>query len=173
MEFSDVLDKYRSEQSSKSDLGTKFEELMSRYLLTDPVYSARIDKVWTWGRFPLRSQLGDHDTGIDIVARTKDGEYWAIQCKCYSEDHRVSKADMDTFISTSGRKFRDETSEEMSFSKRMIIATTDNWSSNATESANNQTIPVIIIGLSILREAAVDWDAIEEGTSRQDDQDRR
>ncbi|MDR1405339.1 MAG: hypothetical protein LBJ20_07245 [Candidatus Methanoplasma sp.] len=68
------MNKYRSEQSSKSNLGTKFEELMVRYLRTDPVYSEKIDKAYLWSRFPFRSQLGGHDTGIDeSVKLAKNG----------------------------------------------------------------------------------------------------
>lgn len=163
MEFSELLDKYRKNAFSKSDLGTKFEELMVGYLKTDPKYAPQFEWVKLWRNFPARDELGGQDTGIDIVAKTNSGEYWAIQCKFYSEDHRVSKADMDTFLSTSGRKFHDESGSETSFSQRIVIATTDNWGENALEASHDQTIPVSLIHLSDLNDAPVDWESIEQG----------
>lgn len=131
--------------------------------MTDPTYSNQLQWAKTWMSFPGRGDFGGKDTGIDIVAKTRDGEYWAVQCKCYAEDHTVSKADMDTFIATSGRRFHDDDGREVSFSLRLIIATTDNWGSNAIEVTKGQTIPVSIIGLNILENAPVIWDEIEAG----------
>ncbi|MDR3074464.1 MAG: DEAD/DEAH box helicase family protein, partial [Candidatus Methanoplasma sp.] len=136
---------------------------IARYLMTDPAYASGFDRVYLWKDFFARKELGGHDTGIDLAAKTKTGEYWAIQCKCYAEDHRVSKDDVDTFISASGRRFRDEDGIERSFAVRCIVATTDEWSEHAHGATGNQAIPVVLIGLNILRDARVDWDAIEKG----------
>jgi predicted helicase len=44
------------------------------------------------------------DTGIDLVARTRGTEeYHAIQCKCYAATYRVMKADIDSFLTASGK----------------------------------------------------------------------
>lgn len=163
MEFADVLKKYRDSSFSKSDLGTKFEELMARYLMTDPSYANMFQWVKLWNNFSARTEFGGHDTGIDLVAKTKDNRYWAIQCKMYSEECRVTKSDMDTFLATSGRKFHDDSANITSFSQRMIIATTDNWGVNASDVTIDQTIPVIMVSLAILNSAPVRWDEIEEG----------
>ena len=168
MSFNSILQKYRSDSYSERDKGARFEELISCYLMTEPAYASTLEKVWVWSSFPSRSDFGGRDTGIDLVARTKDGEYWAVQCKCYAEDHPVTKSDMDTFLSTSGRMFRDIDGKEVSFSLRVIVATTDNWSFNAVEVTKGQTIPVTIIGLSILENAPVDWDEIEAGVHGKD-----
>ncbi len=162
MPLQDVLSKYRTESRTERDKGARFEELIARYMMTDPVYSDQLEWVKLWIDFPGRTSMGGGDTGIDLVARTKGGEYWAIQCKCYEEGHYVSKADMDTFISTSGRTFLADGQEER-FSFRLVFATTNNWSENAIESTVGQTIPVSIVKLSDLEAAQVDWDAIEEG----------
>lgn len=163
MSFRSILDKYRSEATSERDKGTKFEELISRYLMTDEVYAQKLEWVKLWNDFPQRMQFGISDTGIDLVAKTKMGKYWAIQCKCYAEDQKVSKDDMDTFITTSGRGFRVDDEEIIHFELCLIIATTDNWSSNALEATEKQKIPVSIVGLSILEQSDVDWDEIEKG----------
>ena len=31
------------------------------------------------------------------MAKTKDGDFWAIQCKCYSEETRIDKPAVDSF----------------------------------------------------------------------------
>jgi predicted helicase len=53
--------------------------------LTDPKYTAVLRHVWLWEDFFAHEELGGTDTGIDLVAGTTGGEYWAIQCKYYSE----------------------------------------------------------------------------------------
>ncbi|MGI5964899.1 MAG: DEAD/DEAH box helicase family protein, partial [Candidatus Methanomethylophilaceae archaeon] len=163
MQFDEILSKYRAMSSSKSDLGTRFEELIARYMKTDPMYAPQLENVWVWSSFPFRSEISGHDTGIDLVAETKTGEYWAIQCKFYEENHRVSKEDLDTFISTSGKRFRDDSGEFRTFSQRFIFATTNNWTETAVASTENQIIPVVRVGLNKLREAPVDWESIYGG----------
>ena len=46
MTFDDILEKYRSTQYSMRDEGTRFEELMKAWLLTEPTYITTIEKVW-------------------------------------------------------------------------------------------------------------------------------
>lgn len=155
--FSDVLKKFRAESSSEKEKGTKFEELIRRYLLTDKVYADRFEKVWMWDDFFARAELGGRDTGIDLVAKDKYGQFWAIQCKCYAEDTPVSKADMDSFISTSGRMFTDEDGVKKPFAQRLVVASTDNWGVNALEVLRAQSTPVNILKLSDLESAQVNW----------------
>ena len=168
MEFDNILRIYREAAYSKADLGTKFEELIARYLKTDPLYSNQLEEVWLWNEFPYNASISGHDTGIDIVAKTKSGEYWAIQCKFYGEDHGVDKGDMDTFMSASGRTFKDYSGQNIPFSQRMVFSTTDNWTETAIQSLENQTIPVMRVGLHMLREAGVDWNSIYDGLHGKD-----
>ncbi len=76
--FQVILAKYRKYAFSEHDKGMKFERLMQAYLQTDPQYSNRFSEVWLWSEFPARRDFGGADIGIDLVARTFDGEYWAI-----------------------------------------------------------------------------------------------
>ena len=47
-----------------------------------------------------RLNLPGPDEGIDIIARTRRGEYWAIQCKFRSQrDKRLSRRELGTFTS--------------------------------------------------------------------------
>ena len=50
---------------------------MQAYLQTDPKYAYRLKKVWLWNEFPGKLDLGGGDTGIDLVALTQEGDYWA------------------------------------------------------------------------------------------------
>ena len=138
---------------------------MRSWLLTDPRYE-RLTQVWMWNDFPSKSDFGGKDTGIDLVARTDMGEYWAIQCKCYQEDAIIDKPSVDSFLSTSSRTFTDpETFQTTSFSNRLWISTTNHWGSNAEETIRNQRPPVSRIGLTDLEISPVDWEKLEEGIS--------
>lgn len=162
MSFITILNKYRKLSFSERDKGDRFERLIQSYLYTDPKY-AHLRKIWLWGEFPQRDQFGSHDVGIDLVAETVEGEYWAVQCKAYREDARITKEEVDTFLSTSGRSFKNEQGETIHFSNRLWVSTTNKWSSKAEETLQNQNPPVTRINLTDLEQAPVEWDKIDEG----------
>ena len=108
MSFNKILEKYRKISFSERDKGDRFERLMQAYLLTDPKYAYKLKKVWLWSEFHGKSDLGGNDTGIDLVALTFDGDYWAIQCKCFQENSSIDKPALDSFLSTSSREFKNE-----------------------------------------------------------------
>lgn len=155
--FNTVLNKYREIAFSQRDKGERFERLMKAYLLTDPKYAHKFKKVWLWNEFPAKEELGGTDTGIDLVALTIEGEYWAIQCKCYQETSVIDKPAVDSFITTSGRKFKDETGTMQSFAHRLWISTTNKWGTNAIQALNNQHPQVTRLNLSDLNDAPLDW----------------
>ena len=162
--FVKILEKYRRDSLSEADKGSRFEELMREYLWNDPKYSIFFNEIWLWREFPFRKDFGTgHDVGIDLVARTHDGKYWAIQCKCYKEDTYIQKADVDTFITTAMKQFNDENMQPTKFSQLVWIATTDKFSSNAIESFKNLPVKHFIIGLRNLINAPVDWAKLEAG----------
>jgi predicted helicase len=163
MSFNKVLQKYRTQSFSEKNKGERFERLMQSYLQTDPNYIFLFKNVWMWEDFPFKSDLGGNDTGIDLVAVTDDDEYWAIQCKCYSETAVIDKPSVDSFLSTSSRQFKNEKGEKVNFSNRLWISTTNRWGTNASETIKNQTPPVSRIGLNDLEEAPVDWESLESG----------
>ena len=39
-----------------------------------------------WNEFPYIKDLGDKDSGIDLVPETIEGDFWTVQCKCYMKD---------------------------------------------------------------------------------------
>lgn len=162
MEFRELLARYRGESLSEAEKGSKFERLMRVYLLALPKFQGMFEKVWLWHDFPYRTDFGSgHDIGIDLVVLTVTGEYWAVQCKCYAADAYISKEDVDTFLSTSGKRFSDGQLEAKRFSRRLWISTTDNWSANAEAALQTQVPPVMKIGLADLAQSPVDWAALE------------
>ncbi|MBX3002773.1 MAG: DEAD/DEAH box helicase [Anaerolineales bacterium] len=163
MSFKSILDKYQKLAFSKRDKGDRFERLMQAYLLTDRTYADRFSKVWLWSEFPYRADLGGIDAGIDLVALTVEGEYWAIQCKFFDETTGIDKASVDTFLSTSSREFKDDNLLTRSFAHRLWISTTNKWSRNATEAIRNQKPPVSRLNLSDLSQAPVDWQKLDQG----------
>jgi predicted helicase len=163
MSFNKILEKYRKISFSQRDKGDRFERLMQAYLLTDKLYSDKFKNVWLWNEFHAKNDLGGNDTGIDLVALTNEGDYWAIQCKCYQETSIIDKPAVDSFLSTSSREFKNENLKTVRFSHRLWISTTNKWGSNATEAIKNQNPPVSRINLFDLQEAPVDWDKLESG----------
>ena len=161
--FNILLQKYRKYSFSKEDLGRRFERLMQAYLQTDPKYAVLFKKVWLWNDFFAKKDLGGHDTGIDLVAQTFNGDFWAIQCKCFQEDTYIDKPAVDTFLATSSRKFSDENFQTVGFAHRLWISTSNKWTSNAEEAIKNQNPPVSRISLYDLQNAPVDWGQLEEG----------
>lgn len=163
MSFRKILDKYRKIAFSERDKGDRFERLMQAYLKTDPKYASKFKHVWMWNEFPGKIDLGGGDTGIDLVALTHEGDYWAVQCKCFQEDSLIDKPAVDSFLSTSSREFKNEQMQTTRFAQRLWISTTNRWGSNASEAIRNQNPPVTRINLFDLVEAPVDWDKLEEG----------
>ncbi len=159
-----VLEKYRTCSFSERDKGARFERLIKHYLLVAPVYKTVIEKVWLWNEFPCRKDFGSgNDAGIDLVAKTYSGDYWAIQCKCYREDAVIAKKDVDTFLSTSSRKFCDEELKPTYFSHRLWIDTTRKpWSSEAAQVIQSQMIPVMVLHADFLENESIDWEKLED-----------
>lgn len=163
MNFKDILHKFRTESFTEKEKGTKFERLMRSWLLTDPRYN-ELEKVWLWEEFPGRKDFGGTDTGIDLVAKTEMGDYWAIQCKCYAEDAAIDKPAVDSFLATSSRTFTNEvTFQTTRFSNRVWISTTSHWGSNAEEAIRNQEPPVTRVGMADLNSSPVDWQKLLDG----------
>jgi predicted helicase len=166
LSFKDVLEKFRKESFSERDKGGRFELLMKKYLQVEPQYKNRLKTIWLWNEFPFRKDFSGKDTGIDLVAQTYEGDYWAIQCKCYAEDNRIDKAGVDSFLATSSKSFVNENAQTVMFKQRLWISTTNNWNSEAEETIKNQNPPVARISLTDLENSSeyINWDELVNGT---------
>jgi len=170
MNFDQILQKYRDTSVSERHKGYRFERLMQSFLKTYPIYDGDFTDIWLWEEFPSRADfgVGDKDLGIDLVAKTKNGDYWAIQCKCYQESTTIDKPKVDTFLSTSGKSFYDtqQAGKKVNFACRLWIDTTiKGFNNDAQQTIQNQTPEVIRLGYYRLVEAKVDWKKLDEGLS--------
>ena len=163
MTFLEILEKHRKLATSERDKGDRFERLMQGYLQTDPQYAHQFKSVWLWSEFPAKADFGGKETGIDLVALTFNGEYWAIQCKCYQQSGMINKPAVDSFLATSSKVFTGEYGKTIGFSERLWISTTNNWNLNAEEAIRNQSPSVTRLNLQALIDAPVDWEKLDKG----------
>jgi predicted helicase len=90
--------------STDGQRGAAFERLTQLYLQTTPEYRAELRHVWTLREVPpdvwRRLNLPFRDEGIDLIACTRHGEYWAIQSKFRSQrDKPLNRRELGTFSS--------------------------------------------------------------------------
>ncbi|GHG21110.1 restriction endonuclease [Paracoccus aerius] len=145
-----LLDSYRAAAASEREKGTYYERLCAAFLTHDPLQAEQYEQVWTWVDWAARNGWVGKDVGIDLVAKLRGHEgYAAIQCKFYAAKHKIAKADIDSFISASGKE---------PFARRVIMDSTEGeWSDNAEAMLIGQVIPVIRIGLVDMRASAIQW----------------
>ena len=89
---------------TQGEKGAVFERLTQLYLQTIPEYRAALRHVWTLREVPpdVRKLLNlpTLDEGIDFIACTRHGEYWAIQSKFRSQrDKPLNRKELGTFSS--------------------------------------------------------------------------
>ena len=152
-----LLDEYRARAKSEREKGTLFEELTRQFLLHDARFAHQFKEIYLWSEWPER-RTGD--TGIDLVAiPVHDGEGpVAIQCKFYALGHRIQKADIDSFLSASGKE---------PFGRRIVVDTSGApWGKNAQDAIEGQQIPVSRITLADLRDSDIDWRTYSLGSTQ-------
>ena len=87
-----------------TDKGTAFEIIVAHYLRTDPIYRAKLARVWLLRDVPAeihaRLNLPHPDKGIDLITETHAGEFWAVQAKYRSDpEASLTHDDLSTFTS--------------------------------------------------------------------------
>ena len=148
-DFYNALNYIRENANSQFGKGRTFERLIRAYLLEDPFYRKRFSEVYLWSEWAeLRPEFDGVDLGIDLVAIERDGGYCAIQCKCYAEDKRVSKGDLDSFISESNRE---------PYTARIFVDTGGSWSANLLKAIDGLQPPCQRIGAADLASRPVQW----------------
>jgi predicted helicase len=152
--LNDILDRFRTSAASPREAGTYFEELTVHYFKIEPAYRELYSDVVPYATWAERQGLDKRDVGIDLVAETVSNEFHAIQCKLFAPEHRVQKADIDSFFTASGKK---------PFTRRLIVSTTNLWSVHAEEALREQRTPVTRIDLAHLESSAIDWSRYAPG----------
>ena len=152
-----LLDEYRARAKSEREKGTLFEELTRQFLLHDARFAHQFKEIYLWGEWPER-RTGD--TGIDLVAVPVDPSAGpvAVQCKFYALGHRIQKADIDSFLSASGKE---------PFGRRIVVDTSGApWGKNAQDAIEGQQIPVSRVTLANLRDSDIDWRTYSLGSTQ-------
>lgn len=142
----EVFDQIVEESVDKRQQGTRWERAVQWFLTQDPAWRDRFEHVWMWDDAPTNP--GRQDTGIDLVAQDTDGEYWAIQAKCYSKT--LSDKDVSTFFMASMADTR---------YKHFIIADTAPAVSHNLETyiTDHKDRDITRIDLEWIRDANIDW----------------
>ena len=164
--LADVLIQLRQSSHLTSDQGMRFERLVKAALLADPVQKTQFEVIHSWKDWASLHDQDEHrqDTGIDLVAElsaAQGGGNVAIQCKFYEAGKsQISKQDIDSFLSASGRVFLDSQQQTHKFARRMIVTTLDHWTKHAEDAIRVQAIPVTRFDLNKLKDLQVDWQGL-------------
>lgn len=144
--FHDILGELEAASLDTAEKGNRFERLMQAYLTTDPEFAQIYEEVWLWMEYPGRD--GRPDTGIDLVAKSWDGELTAIQCKFFAPTTTVDKKMIDSFLAASSKA---------EFDQRLIISTSDKWGKNAEAAIEGLHPPVARLRAQDLANSPIDW----------------
>ncbi len=151
--FFDLINTYRTTAKTEREKGTYFELLCIKYFENEPFYADLFTKIQTYSEWAKEQGLTGKDTGIDLVATTKENKFHAIQCKLYDADSTVSKGEINSFLAAASKTY---------FERRIIVSTTHKWSDNALQTLENQDPPVTKIDLETLAQSAIDWSKFAE-----------
>ena len=150
-EFQQALEFIHSKAKNTKELGDYFERISKIYFENDDIQKQYYSEVYhytDWAR--ERSNFSTKDIGIDLVAKLRDEEgYVAIQCKCYSEDNTITKAQIDSFVSASSSDI---------FKRLILIDTTlQSLGQNAQSTIDNLNKPFTRIQINELETSRIDW----------------
>ncbi|MCR5259221.1 MAG: DEAD/DEAH box helicase family protein, partial [Desulfovibrio sp.] len=152
------------------ELGARFERLCAAWLMADPYYAGVLEKVWLWDGFARQLTkdlqpgiLSNADQGIDLVAKTRDGEFWAVQCKYYAPDTVMNRGMVDSFVAETGKRFVLADGEHR-FARGLWIYSDGRFGPNAEEIMAGQSIPFTKISGWQMAQSEVDWRALVHGT---------
>jgi superfamily II DNA or RNA helicase len=134
--------------------GKAFEEAVEWWLTNDIYWGSLFEphSVAMWERSDFRDGV---DIGIDLTARDRLGNVWAIQVKNWSQERGLPKSEIDKFLATSNTAV---------FQKRLLITTTTSMSPNAIRAIESQEKPVVIVDLEGLRQSEI-WGGFLERQS--------
>ncbi|MGI9558142.1 MAG: helicase-related protein [Thermodesulfobacteriota bacterium] len=80
---------YADGLATTKEKGDLFEKLVQSYLTVHPEYRTKLSSVWLLADVPRdvakKLNLPANDEGIDLIAETHGGEFWAIQAKYRSD----------------------------------------------------------------------------------------
>ncbi|MBE8232886.1 MAG: DEAD/DEAH box helicase family protein, partial [Endozoicomonadaceae bacterium] len=150
-ELDALLEQIRATSSSTTEQGTAYEKIIRDYLKNDSEFRDFYTEVLSWQEFTLKYGGSQNDTGIDIVAKDKNGIYTAIQCKFRTGDNSLTKRDTDSFFSAVGMKFHG-----IEFTNKIIATTAPTFAPNLLDRIENDD-SVKVINNDKLIYSNIDW----------------
>lgn len=105
--------------------------------------------------------FGESDSGIDIVAKTHNGEYVAIQCKCYDENAKLDLKQLSTFFITKDRTFNLQ-GTPIKFTQYMLMDTADDITAKVSNFIEDTNIPFTRLDYNSIAEANINWAIFDE-----------
>jgi len=135
--------------------GKAFEHFCKWFLLNDPVWEKEVEKVWLWDEWPDR---WGPDNGIDLVLKHRNGDIWAVQVKCYAPEYTLTKSNIDSFISESGRPQID---------RRLLMASCE-LGAKASKTYREQDKPFVAFTLSDFELSAIEYPSVFAELSKAD-----
>ena len=118
--------------------GKVFEFLTELYLQIDPIYRSKLKHVWHESNLPptVRNKLGlpSPDIGVDLVAESYAGDYWAIQCKYHHDPAKnLTKNELNSFLDVTTRTCKGK------FSTLLAVTSAHDYSINLQKFAPEVT----------------------------------
>lgn len=146
----DLKEKLIDTSPNTKQKGDIFELITKYYLLINPIYRTKLKEVWLLHEVPtdVREYLNlpTNDEGIDLIAKTKDNEYWAIQCKYLSnEDTSITREYISTFLDTSNNICKNISEK--------LVCTTANRQSYKFEKFYDESLTFLLSNV---------WDSLDE-----------
>ena len=152
--LADIINSIHS-TTGTTEKGSMFELLCLYFLKYDEVYSSAFSDVWLWKNWPGNN--GQHDTGIDIVAKLRNSEsFCAVQCKFRDDDSSITKPEIDSFLASSSKTL---------YSRRILFTLTANLGQNALSALDGQVPKVELLTLHDLDSSTLDWSGYPERVS--------
>ena len=148
----EILNRIRAESRDESEKGRWFEQLFMRVARQLP--ELEVDEIVRWADWAEREELtglDGRDIGVDLVARRTNGDWVAIQCKCYDDRHRLGKGEIDKFLGGS---------QQPVFRLRWIVATC-RWGENAEKAILNANPQVTQLDFNQYRNELVEEEMAE------------
>ena len=146
-DFHAVLAELDQSALNTTDKGRKFERLVKAFIQQDKAQQARFTSVWLWNEWPGRGS--EIDSGVVVVAEERDtGRIIGIQCKFYGTTSRISRSDIDKFITRVGQTDIDA---------GIFVATTYDWTSTAESALQNQSKEIRTWRPDVFENSSIDW----------------
>ncbi len=144
--FDEALTILRDRATDFAGMGRSFERLIKAALTQDQgILGDRFECVWLWSEWPERD---GPDTGVDLVAKEREGGYCAIQCKFFDPHRPVPKKAIDSFMAAS---------EPLQFTSRLIVNTGGSIQKNALRTLEASPKPCRVLDAAELDGWDVDW----------------